>query len=183
MNRDDRKHQISGRRNPHVRLSASIRRATPFLRAALVCLLTVTASASARGQLGADEIEILSKEDAHAVFAMSQADWLANVDQAVQLGAASPWGDEATGLGMATLTEDGDTLIVRPLYEGDPARPAAIQVVVGYRGVRASNIDDAGARDVVRGAARQMAPEYQVVGEFQRTDDGLMILFMILPAE
>jgi hypothetical protein len=66
--------------------------------------------------------EILSKDDARAMFAMTEDQWLANVQQAVTSGIAKPIGAPESGVGMAMSTAEGDILsrISRPCWDTGP---------------------------------------------------------------
>ena len=72
--------------------------------------LTISAAAAAiflspitaMGQRGALDLEILSKDDVGAIFAMTRAEWTENVRRAVMAGAASATGSPESGLAMVT---------------------------------------------------------------------------------
>src|SRR3546814_10573040 len=72
-------------------------------------------------------IEILSKDDARAMFAMTKNQWHSNVYQAVSAGMARPMGTPETGYGMAMNTPDGDLLVVKPVYSKNELTPDFIQ--------------------------------------------------------
>lgn len=124
--------------------------------------------------------EILSKEDARRVFAMSRSQWTDHVRALVRAGQAQAVGDVEGGLRAVTQTPDGDILYVHPDYfEGD-AKPAVIHVNVAYRPPRARLLTDEAIRTVILAAKREMAPEFHVIGHWERTTEGLAVLFSIM---
>src|SRR3546814_21079143 len=82
------------------------------IAARMMLLLPATAVA----QEATPTIEILSKDDARAMFAMTKNQWHSNVYQAVSAGMARPMGTPETGYGLATNTPDGDMPVVKQVY-------------------------------------------------------------------
>jgi hypothetical protein len=144
--------------------------------AALMILLLPTAGAA---QEATPTIEILSKDDARAMFEMTKEQWHSNVYQAVAAGAVMPMGTPETGYGMAMNTPDGDLLVVKPVYFGNDRSPDLIQVTVGYRPPRSALLTNADLEDAVRVAKIQMAPEYEVTASIEEIEGGVSIFFII----
>jgi len=127
---------------------------------------------------GESEIEILSKEDARTVCAMTRAQWVENVSQAVIAGLATAMGNPETGLSMATTTPVGE-LIVRPNFSGDGKKPDFILVTVGYSHPTSALLTDAALNDAIQESKRQMEPEYEVSGWVERIQDRAAVFFVI----
>ena len=123
--------------------------------------------------------EILSKDDAQAMFAMTEDQWLANVQGAVASGMAKPVGTPGSGFGMAMSTAEGDILMVRPSYGEDKQTPEFIQVTVGYRDPRSALLTDAMLQETIRAAQAEMKPEYDVMANVERIAGGVSIFFII----
>jgi hypothetical protein len=130
-------------------------------------------------QESAPMVEILSKDDAQAMFAMTEVQWLANVQGAVASGMATPIGSSESGVGMAMTTAEGDLLIVRPSYGEDKQNPEFIQVTVGYRHPRSALLTDAALNETIQAAQAQMKPEYDVMGNVERITGRVSIFFII----
>ncbi len=141
----------------------------------MLLLLPVTVVA----QEATPTIEILSKDDARAMFAMTKDEWIANLHQAVAAGAATPMGTPETGLGMAMNTPDGDLLVVRPIYSENEQTPDFIQVTVGYRYPRSTFLTDAALEDAIQAAKAQMMPDYDVTGSVEEMIGGISVFFII----
>lgn len=125
------------------------------------------------------KIEILSKDDARAIFAMTRAEWVENVRRAVMAGAAKATGSpDSGGVTMHTSNQTGH-LSVRPDYSDD-GRPDFILVTVGYRAPTAGLLSDAALDEAIEQAEKQMAPEYEVMGTVERLDGGVAIFFTIM---
>ena len=86
----------------------------------MVVAIFTLMNASANAQ--ESNVEILSKEDAAAVFGMSEEAWLLNVRKAVALNLATTVGSPETDLGMVMVmvTPEGDLLGITPLYLAYP---------------------------------------------------------------
>ena len=127
----------------------------------------------------AANLELLSKDDARAIFAMTRAEWAENVRRAVATGAARATGkSESGGVTMVTTTQAGE-LFVRPDYS-DEGRPDFILVTVGYRSPPAELLSDASLNDAIELAKRQMEPEYEVTGRVERLEAGAAVFFTIM---
>ena len=125
-------------------------------------------------------IEILSKDDARMMFAMSEDQWLANVQRAVETGAATPMETRENGIGMAMNTPDGDLLMVSATYAESKKKPDFIQVSVGYRYPKAALLPDSVLKGAVEAAQAQMEPEYEVIGSVERIEGGVSLFFVIM---
>jgi hypothetical protein len=146
---------------------------------ALIAVLVVLFPFKVLAQEPAPMAEILSKDDAQAMFAMTEDQWLANVQGAVASGMAKPIGTPESGVGMAMSTAEGDILMVRPSYGEDKQNPEFIQVTVGYRDPGSALLTDAVLSETIQAAQTQMKPEYDVMGNVQRITSGVSIFFII----
>jgi len=128
------------------------------------------------------KVEILSKDDARALFAMTRAQWVENVQQAVMAGVAEATGrPESGGVTMHTRTQVG-VLSVRPDYS-DEGRPDFILMTVGYRAPAAGLLSDAVLDEAIEQSKQQMAPEYEVMGRVERLEGGVAIFFTIMESD
>jgi hypothetical protein len=143
----------------------------------LAGLLTAVYPASGAAQPRAGEVEILSKADATRLFRLTKPQWISEIRTAVASGAHRL--EHAVMPGMTTTTPEGDLLTVRLDYSKGEDKPFFIQVSVGYRAKRAALFTDQMLRDVVAGAERQMAPEFEIHGDFQRFEGGVGVFFHI----
>jgi hypothetical protein len=125
------------------------------------------------------KLEILSKDEARQVFAMSRAQWTEHVRNLVAAGQAQALGRVESGLRMATQTPEGDILMVQPDYFKGDSRPAVIHVTVGYRPPRARQLTEGAIQEVIAAAQRQMAPEFDVIGHHETAEQGLIVFFSI----
>ncbi len=150
-----------------------MRRLAVLTFVALLYLPTATYS-----QEGAPDIEILSKDDARAMFAMTRAQWVEYVRRAIVAGVAKAMGSPETGLAIATTTPAAQ-LIVRPDFSGEGQKPDFIQVTVGYRYPRSALLTDSALNDAIQASKRQMEPEYEVIGDVERIQGGVAIFFII----
>lgn len=125
------------------------------------------------------DLAILSKEDTAKLFEMSQDEWLDYVRGFVEMDLATARGRPETGVTMWTVTPDGDMLGVMVSYDDAPAHPSFVQVSVGYRPPRAALLTDAVLAEAIRAASAEMAPEYEVIANFERLPIGLSVFFFI----
>jgi hypothetical protein len=109
------------------------------------------------------DIEIIPKEDAAQVFAMTKQQWRDNLAAAVQAGAAKKLAGDA----MWVRTPNG-ALVTRPVYSRTDVRPSRIEIKVV--------LDPPWWIDTAR---RQMQPEYAVDGRGERTADGVTFFFTL----
>ena len=151
----------------------TVRRLAVLTFVALLNLPTATYS-----QEGASDIEILSKDDARAMFAMTRAQWVENVRRAVIAGVARAMGSPETALAMATTTPTG-VLFVKPDFSGEGRKPDFIQVTVGYRYPKSALLTDSALNDAVQASKKQMEPEYEVIGNVERIQGEVAIFFII----
>lgn len=133
----------------------------------------------AAAQEPAPAIEILSKDDAREMFAMTKQEWVVNVQRAVAAGVATSTGTPETNFGMAMTTMGTDLLLVTPSYGEDGRKPEFIQVVVGYRDPTAQHLSDAALKEAIETAREQLAPEYDVIGDSERLEGGASVWFII----
>jgi hypothetical protein len=148
----------------------------------LLVAVMLLACSEAFGQEPSPSIEILSKDDARAMFSMTQEEWVANVRRSVDAGIATAMGTPETGFGMAMITPEGDRLLVVPDYSKSDQKPYFIQVTVGYTGERAALMPDPALADAIETAKVQMKPEYEVFGDFERYQNAVAIFFIIAEA-
>ncbi len=125
-------------------------------------------------------VEIISKEEAARVFAMSKAQWLTNAQNACAAGAARLFGSPEVGISINTRTADGDLFSVKANYLTSDGRPDDVQVSIGYLPPRDSLLSDDAIRDAMAAATKQMLPEYTVLPNFERSAKGLMVFFLIM---
>jgi hypothetical protein len=149
------------------------------IAAAAGLLAALGHSAGAQQQAPA-EIEILSKADAVRLFGLTKDQWLREVRTAAAAGAATPTPPTSPTVGMSTTTAEGDLLTVRLDYSQGDAKPSFIQVVVGYRPHRAALFPEPRLAKLIAAAERQMAPEFEVIGDAKRIEGGIGLFFMIL---
>ena len=145
----------------------------------LIAVLVVLFPFKVLAQEPAPMVEILSKDDAQAMFAMTEDQWLANVQGALASGMAKPIGTPESGVGMAMSTAEGDILIVRPSYGEDKQNPEFIQVTVGYHDPRSAVLTDAALNEAIQAAQAQMKPEYDVMANVERITGGVSLFFII----
>jgi hypothetical protein len=124
-------------------------------------------------------IEIIPKDDARAVFAMTREQWNENVRQAVMAGICRTSGRPEIGLSMSMLTQEGHLVLVQPNYATDPERPDFVQVDVGYRDPVPGHLTDAMLKDAIKAAEKQMQPEYELIGGIDRFAGGMSVYFFI----
>jgi hypothetical protein len=123
-------------------------------------------------------VEILSKDDTQAMFAMTEEQWLANVQGNVASRMARPIGTPESGVGMAMSTAEGDILMVRPSYGENKQNPQFIQVTVGYLDPRSALPTGAALNEAIQAAQAQMKPEYDVIGNVERISGGVSMFFI-----
>lgn len=136
--------------------------------------------AASNCQAGAAEIEILSKADAVRLFGLTKDQWLQEVGRAVASGVAQRTPGDQRFTGMATTTAKGDIVTIRLDYSKGDERPSFIQVILGYRSHRARLFNDRDFPDLLAAAQRQMAPEFDVIGNAERLEGGLGVFLTIL---
>ena len=156
-----------------------------MLRRLFAAVLGVVAAVGGQGSTSAQqrtpgEVEILSKADALRLFGLTKQQWLQEVKTAVAAGLAIQTPTTSPFIGMSLTTADGDLLTVRLDYSQGDARPAFIQVAVGYRPHRAGLFTDRVLQDVIAATKRQMAPEFEVIGNADGIEGGVGLYFMIV---
>lgn len=152
---------------------------TRFRCVLLAALLVLSATTKGAAQAGSAKIEILSKADAREVFAMSKTQWNENVRLAVGLGISGQVGRPETGLGMVTRTEAGLLLVV-PDYSSNDERPDFIQLSIGYDRPPYVYLTDLELESAIQEATKQMRPDFEVVGGFERIEGGINVWFAIM---
>ena len=150
-----------------------------------LCMLLAVVAASfiaPQGSMAQEQppLEILSKEDAKATFALSRAEWESNLRAAVMAGAARAMSSPTEASTMVTEQSGGMILMVRPLFQKDNLKPEALQVTVGYRSQLSRTLSDSALNDAIKLAKSQMSPEYTVIGNVSRSAGGIAIFFMIM---
>src|SRR3546814_358645 len=130
----------------------------------IAALMMLLLPATAVAQEATPTIEILSKDDARAMFAMTKNQWHSNVYQAVSAGMARPMGTPETGYGMAMNTPDGDLLVVKPVYSKNELTPDFIQVTVGYRYPRSAHFTEEVLEAAIGTAKTQVRHDDNVTG-------------------
>lgn len=159
-----------------------MRRLSLFFRSVLTISVAVAAMLlsliAALAQGGAPDLEILSKDDARAIFAMTRSEWVENVQRAVTAGAARAMGRPESGGVTMVMTSQAGELFVRPDYS-DEGTPDFLIVTVGYRSPTVEPLTDAALNDAIERAKRQMEPEYEVTGRVERLEGSLAIFFTI----
>ena len=126
------------------------------------------------------DLELLSKADAQAIFAMTRDEWTENVRGAVATGMATAGGTPDSGLCMNMVTETG-LLSVTPDYS-EEGKPDFIQVTVAYPSPP-KHLSKAALDDAIGTATDQMKPEYKVVGRAEWIMQGLAVFFTIMPGD
>jgi hypothetical protein len=119
------------------------------------------------------DIEIIPKEDAAQVFAMTKQQWRDNLAAAVQAGAAKKLAGDA----MWVRTPNG-ALVTRPVYSRTDVRPSRIEIKV-VLDPPWWQWTEAMVKDAIDTARRQMQPEYAVDGRGERTADGVTFFFTL----
>ena len=126
----------------------------------------------------APNIEILSKEDAREVFAMTGADWVENVRRAVEAGQA-----EATGtLGSVAMHVPTKTgfISIRPDHNGQSgSTPDFIQVLIAYR----QHVSDEALLEAIEAAQNQLKPEYEVLASIEKMMGGVALFLTIMAVQ
>ena len=130
----------------------------------------------------AQSIEILSKEDAKQLFALDQFEWVQNVMLASTAGAARALRMGGTNVGMVTDHPGIGHMIVKPDYGDNPDKPDFIQVTVAYLPQFASVFDKQRRRELLENTKKQMAPEYNVILNFEVVQGRPTFFFLILEA-
>jgi hypothetical protein len=150
----------------------TLRRARTFTVLSLLCgsIAGVSTAASQSG------LEILSKADAVQLFKMSKQQWQQNVATVVAAGLGTPSPDGTT---LSVKTPTGYA-ITRPDYSRGNSRPAFVQVTIAYPpGGPLPAFTDTMAADLIAHTQQQMAPEFDVLGNTERLQGGLVFFFII----
>ncbi len=120
--------------------------------------------------------DILSKDDAAQVFALSKRQWRENATNVVRAGLGSRAGD------ALTLTTPHGRVTTLPVYAKDDARPSRLEVTVEMEAEHFKLFTDDLARDLLRDVRAQMAPEYGADGRVERTARGMIFFFTVTEA-
>jgi hypothetical protein len=124
------------------------------------------------------DTELVSKADAVRLFAMSRQQWEENVAAAVAARLATR--AESSGFTGMTMRTDTGFLSTRLDYSNGDQKPTTIQLAIGYRPEHAWLFTDERARSVIAEVERQMAPEFEVIGDANRPMGGWMFNFFII---
>jgi hypothetical protein len=120
------------------------------------------------------DIEILSKEDAAQVFALSKAQWRENLVAVVKAGLGTRTGD------ALTLKAPKGVVTTLPIYSQTDARPSRLEVTVVMEREDVTRFDDAMVADMMQYMRRQMEPEYIATGRAERIlGGGMRFLFTV----
>jgi hypothetical protein len=138
-------------------------------RASLVVVLLLVASVGAQ-----QDIEILSKDDAAQVFALSKAQWRENLAAVVKAGLGTRAGD------ALTLKAPKGIVTTLPIYSQTDTRPSRLDITVEMEREDAARFTDALIADVMQHIRRQMEPEYLATGRAERLAGGRMRFFFML---
>lgn len=128
-------------------------------------------------------IELVSKRDARKLFATPRHQWSENVRRAAASGMAVPLrqgGPRSVGMSVRAAGGAVSTLL---RYDAGDARPTAVLFVMWYDTPDAQNLTDAFARRIVATVKRQLAPEFHVMGETDRLEQGVAFYFFITPLQ
>jgi hypothetical protein len=117
------------------------------------------------------DIQILSKDDAAQVFALSKAQWRENLVGMEKARIGTRAGDAFT-----SQTPAG-TVTTLPIYSDTDARPSRLEVMVVMPRDRVTRFDDSMVADLMRDVRRQMEPEYAAEGRAERIEGGGMRFF------
>lgn len=128
------------------------------------------------------DLEIVSKDDAVRLFATPRREWEKNIDAVVTAGKGTRLSPSSSGLvGMAVKTDSG-YLMTRLSYAKGDSKPDVIQLVIGYQPGQA-RFTDAQAQQIIAAVQRQLAPEFEVTGDFERPEGGSAFFFFISAKE
>ena len=148
-------------------------------RALLLGLLLAVALHGSSAQAQKQDGDVLSKEDARLLFAMSRQQWEENVNTAVRAGFATPHSSAPTMIGMQVTAPRGH-VITELDYSRGPTKPRSIHLVLAYpAGSGATPYTDASARELLAHTRKQMAPEFDVTGNVERIEGGFAFFFTI----
>ena len=128
------------------------------------------------------DIEVMSKADAIRLFAMSRQQWQQNVADAVTAGAATATGFQSDLVGM-TITTPEWMVTTRVDYSGGDARPRFLHLTVAYLPGSGPTFTDAGAKEAIATVQGQMAPEFEIIGKFERLAGGQAFFFTIMETD
>ena len=150
-----------------------------FVSGMLYCLIVLIVPNQTAGQT-APQLEILSKSDATAMFALSKDAWNKNVFLAASLGIGKPIESPDGTFKMGTRHGDGIFMLVKPNYGADHSKPEFIQVSVYYPSDHSDIInDETTLKELETHTQRQMQPEYDVIIIPEEFSDGLMLCIII----
>ena len=144
-----------------------------------LAILALSFAASASSQQPPRPSEILSKNDTHAVFAMTKDQWHSQLRRLVEAGLAKPVGSETSGLGRSIELPEGIIFLVVPSYVKSSKKPDFIQVFAGYSQPIAQTFTETVVDNLVRTTRARMAPDYEIDVNVQRTKGGVSFLFRI----
>ena len=121
--------------------------------------------------------DILSKDDARLLFAMSKRQWEENIRGAVASGMATRTLGALPGMKVSAPMAPVTT---RLDFSRGATRPAAVHVLVEFQPGQSPFFTDAMVQEMLADTQRQMAPEFNVSGRADRpVPDGLSFHFLI----
>jgi hypothetical protein len=141
-------------------------------RFALVLMLSIASAAFAQS-----DTDILSKDDAAQVFAMTRQQWRDNLNAIVRAGLGTGTGD------ALTLKTPEGSVTTLPLYSQNDPRPSRLEVTVHMDAPHSARFTDALVADMTKAVRQQMSPEYMVDVRTERGPRGAMrFLFAVSKA-
>src|SRR5262249_32431864 len=140
------------------------------VKALIVCLVLPVAAHSA-------DSDILSKDDARQLFAMSKRQWEENIRGAVASGMAMRV--PGTPVGMKVMAP-GAPVTTRLDYSRGDAKPAAVYVVIEFAAGAAPPLTPSMDKEMVADTQKQMAPEYDVACRVERLGTGEMTFYFTI---
>jgi hypothetical protein len=142
----------------------------PGRYAALIVMLLLFLSPVATAQR---DTEILSKEDAAEVFALTRQQWRENVVAVVTAGFGTRTGDALT-----VKTRSG-IVTTLPIYSQTDARPSRLEITVLTERQDVRGLGDARVAEMMQHMSRQMQPEYVATVRAERTRGGVRFSFTV----
>ena len=126
-----------------------------------------------------ERMELVSKADARQLFATPRTQWKENVRRAAASGIAVPlWQAGSRSFGMS-VRADGGAVSTLLRYDAGEARPTAVMFVMWYDAIDEHTLTDDFAHRIIETVKRQMAPEFHVIGEADRSGDSVAFFFFI----
>jgi len=121
--------------------------------------------------------DILSKEDARQLLAMSKRQWEENIRGAVASGMATRV--PGTPVGMKVMAP-GAPVTTRLDYSRGDAKPAAVYVLVEFPAGGAPPLTPSMDKEMLAETQKQMTPEYDVAGRVERLSEDRMTFYFVI---